>query len=264
MKLPNKTSIFSILLISIAILAKGQETENVTLRINNVVGNSPLILNDKTYTNSSGEKFTITTINYFISNIKLKRKDGTDYTVPQDSSYFLIKEIDSTSKSIHLRVPEGTYTAVNFIVGVDSLRSTTDLSHRTGALDISGGMLDGMYWTWNIGYIFFKLEGICEQAKIDNTGQKKFRYHIGGFGGYNKPSINNIKEVTIDLGEHGLIDAQQNKHITVNLNADLLKAFDGKTQMSIAQDPNVMFGVQSKSVAANYSTMFSHVSTKTD
>ena len=261
MKLSIKTIIFSTILIGVTIIAKAQAGDNVTLKINNVAGSSPLVLNDKTYTNSSGEKFTITTINYFISNIKFKRKDGSEYVVPQDSSYFLIKEIDSTTKSINLKVPKGKYTAINFIIGVDSLRSTTDLRHRTDALDISGGMLDGMYWTWNSGYIFFKLEGICEQAKPDMTGQRKFRYHIGGFGGYNTPSLNNIKEITIDLNEHGIINAKKKKHITVNINADLLKAFDGKNQMSITKESNIMFGVQSKSVADNYSTMFSHVST---
>jgi hypothetical protein len=189
-----------------------------------VVDTRPLVLNDETYTNSSGEKFTITTINYFISNIKFKTIDGSEYIVPQDSSYFLVKEIDSTTKSINLKVPEGKYTATSFIIGVDSLRSTTDLRHRIDALDISGGMLGGMYWTWNSGYIFFKLEGICEQAKPDMTGERKFRYHIGGFGGYNKPSLNNIKQVTIDLNEHGIVNAEKNKHVTVNFNADLLKA----------------------------------------
>lgn len=262
MKLSIKTIIFSIILTGLTIIAKAQATNNVTLKINNVVGSSPLVLNDKTYTNSSGEKFTITTINYFISNIKFKRKDGSEYVVPQDSSYFLIRETDPTSKSINLKVPQGKFTAVNFIIGVDSLRSTSDLKHRTDALDISGGMLDGMYWTWNSGYIFFKMEGICEQAKPDMTGERKFRYHIGGFGGYNQPSLNNIKEVTIDLSKHGIIHAKKKKHLTVNFNADLLKAFDGKNQMSITKETNVMFGVQSKYFADNYSTMFSHVSTQ--
>jgi len=257
-----KTIIFSTILTGAAIIAKGQARENVILKINNVVGGSPLVLNDNTYTNMSGEKFTITTLNYFVSNFKFKRKDGSEYIVPQDSSYFLIKETDSTTKRIHLNIPNDEYTAINFIIGVDSLRSTSDISHRTGVLDISGGMLDGMYWTWNSGYIFFKLEGICEQAKPDMTGHKKFHYHIGGFGGYDKPLLNNIKEVTIDLTDHGIIDVNKNKHVIVNLKADLLKTFDGKTQMSIAKQSNVMFGIYSKSVADNYSSMFTHVSTE--
>ncbi|WP_068398832.1 MbnP family protein [Pedobacter cryoconitis] len=128
----------------------------LTLEFNNVVGEKPLKLHDESYTNEAGEKFNITTFNYFISNIKLHEKGGKTYIIPQDSSYFLIKENDSASKKINVYVPEGKYSAITFTIGVDSLRSTMDISRRTGALDISGGMLDGMYWTWNSGYIFMK------------------------------------------------------------------------------------------------------------
>ena len=264
MKLVTKALVAAALLTSPAIVASAQGTGNLTLNINNVVGQSPLVLNKQIYTNTSGEHFNITTMNYFISNIRFTRKDGTEYTVPQDSSYFLIKESDPATKKINLKVPEDKYTAITFMIGVDSLRSTTDLRYRTDALDISGGMIDGMYWTWNSGYIFFKLEGNCEQAKADMTGQKKFRYHIGGFGGYSKPSLNNIKVVTVDLGERGLINTAGKKHVTVDLKADALKVFDGKVRMSIAQNPSVMFGAQSKQISDNYSDMFSHLSTTSE
>jgi hypothetical protein len=261
MKLSVKALMAIVILFGSTIAALGQTSKNVTLNINNMVGDRPLVLNEQTYTNSLGEKFNITTMNYFISNIRFRRKDRSEYVVPQDSSYFLVREVDSTTKKINLTVPEDEYTAITFMIGVDSLRSTSDLKYRAGALDISGGMIDGMYWTWNSGYIFFKLEGTCEAAKVDMTGQRKFRYHIGGFGGYNKPSLNNLKVVTIDLSEQGIVDTKKKKHATVNFQADALKVFNGKTQMSIAKDSNVMFGNLSKSVADNYSGMFSHVST---
>ena len=65
-----------------------------------------------------------------------------------------------------------------------------DVSQRTGVLDPSGAGAD-MYWTWNSGYIFFKMEGTSPAA----TGMgNSFMYHIGGFGGYSAPTINNIKQ----------------------------------------------------------------------
>jgi hypothetical protein len=243
--------------ITLAQKANNKQTDFL-LRFRNVVGKQELKLNDTQYTNASGEKFNITTFNYFVSNIKFERKDGTEYVVPQDSTYYLIKESDPTSKNIKLRVPANEYTAVTFIIGVDSVMSTSDLTHRTGALDISGGMLDGMYWTWNSGYLFVKLEGNSEQAKADMTGQHKFRYHIGGYGGYKKPSLNNIKRVRLDLAEATKTDRQ----INANIQADVLKIFDGPKQLRIADNSTVMFGEQSKVVADNYSKMFSIVSTQ--
>lgn len=234
----------------------------LTLEFNNVVGNTPLKLQEESYINEAGEKFNVTTFNYFISNIKLHEKDGKEYVIPQDSSYFLVKENDPDSKKINLKVPEGKYTAVTFTIGVDSLRSTMDISRRTGALDISGGMLDGMYWTWNSGYLFMKFEGDCQQAEVDRTGQRKFRYHIGGFGGYNKPSINNIRTVTIDLSKKGLVKAKNNTNSRVILQTDASRVFNGKTKISIAKNSTVMFGDFSKIISENYTEMFSHISTK--
>jgi len=241
---------------------KNANLAKLTLELNHVVGNKPLKLQDESYINEAGEKFNITSFNYFISNVKLYEKDGKEYVIPQDSSYFLIKENDPASKKINLNIPKGKYTSVTFTIGVDSLRSTMDISRRTGTLDISGGMVDGMYWTWNSGYIFMKFEGDCEQAPIDRTGKRKFRYHIGGFGGYNKPSINNIRTVTIDLSKKGLIKAKNNTNSRVLIEVNALQVFNGRTKVSIVKNPAVMFGNVSKLISENYTGMFSHISTK--
>ncbi|WP_149207778.1 MbnP family protein [Flavobacterium johnsoniae] len=234
----------------------------LALEFNNVVGDKPLKLQDGSYSNEAGEKFSVTTFNYFVSNIKLHQKEGKEYVIPQDSSYFLIKENDPASRKINLKVPEGQYTAVTFTIGVDSLRSTMDISRRTGALDIAGGMLDGMYWTWNSGYLFMKFEGDSPQAELDRTGQRKFRYHIGGFGGYNKPSVNNIRTVTIDLSKKGAVKAKKNAISRVVLQTDASRVFNGKTKVSIAANSTVMFGDFSRLISENYTQMFSHISTK--
>lgn len=234
----------------------------LTLDFENVVGNEPLRLQEQSYINDVGEKFNITTFNYFISNIVLHGKKSVQYIVPQDSSYFLVKGNDSSSREINLHIAPGKYTAITFTIGVDSMRSVMDISRRMGVLDISGGMLDGMYWTWNSGYIFMKLEGDCDQAEIDRTGQRKFRYHIGGFGGYDKPSINNIRTVTVDFSRAGIVKAKKHRDSKVIIKADALRIFNGKTKVSIAKNTAVMFGDFSSHIADNYSQMFSHQSTQ--
>jgi hypothetical protein len=235
------------------------DKSNLILHFKNMVGKQDLKLNNTIYTNGGGEKFSVTTFNYFVSNIKLQRKNGTSYVLPQDSSYYLIKESDPRSKDIKLRVPADDYTSITFIIGVDSVMSTSDLTHRTGTLDISGGMLDGMYWTWNSGYLFVKLEGDSQHAKVDQTGQHKFRYHIGGYGGYKTPSLNNIQTVKLELTGVHAGDVKLNAPAQVDIEANVLKIFDGKTPMRIGENSTVMFGEKSKVVAENYSTMFSIV-----
>jgi hypothetical protein len=162
---------------------------DLSVEFDNIAGSSDLQLNTGSYTNSSGETFTVTKLKYYVSNFVLTKTDGTIYTVPQDSSYFLIDESDGTEHAPVLHVPEGEYKSVNFLVGVDSLRSTMDVSFRTGVLDPTSDGGD-MYWGWNSGYIFFKMEGTS--AASTATGNL-FMYHIGGFGGYSATTINNLK-----------------------------------------------------------------------
>ncbi|MFD2148265.1 MbnP family protein [Mucilaginibacter antarcticus] len=235
-----------------------------SVEFDNIVGDRTLTFNNTAspYTNAAGEKFTISLVQYFISNIKVSKADGTTYTVKQDSSYFLIKSADRSTRFAKVKVPEGDYTKVTFTIGVDSLRSTMDISKRTGVLDPSGGHDGGMYWGWNSGYIFFRMEGnadaISNDVSGDPTGKKAFRYHIGGFGGYSAPTINNIRTVTVDLTAGGVAKVRKDRQSNVHLLVDLIRVFNGKNPFSIAAHPSVMFSDFSTSVSANLPGLFKH------
>lgn len=237
---------------------------SLSVEFDNIVGDRTLVLNNTAspYTNAAGEKFTISKVQYFISNIKVSKADGTTYTVNQDSSYFLINGADKTTRFANVKVPEGDYTKITFTVGVDSLRSTMDISKRTGALDPSGTMEDGMYWGWNAGYIFFKMEGnsdvISNDVNGDPTGKKQFKYHIGGFGGYSAPTINNIKTVTVDLTKGGIARVRKDRESNIHMLVDLIKVFNGTNSFSIAAHPSVMFSEFSTSISGNFAGMFRH------
>ncbi len=230
----------------------------LSIEFDNIVGGTNLYLNSTTYTNAAGEDYAISLLQYYVSNIKVYKADGTEYVVPQDCSYFLIKEGDVASGSALVNVPEGDYSRLVFTLGVDSLRSTMDVDRRTGVLDPASGMDEGMYWGWNSGYIFFKMEGLSAAAPVDGSGQNKFRYHIGGFGGYSAPTINNIKEISIDLSQAGVAKVRKERKSNIHLMADIAKVMNGPTILSIAANPTVMFSEFSANIAANYATMFSH------
>lgn len=236
----------------------GESLAPLSVEFDNIVGATNLLLNTYEYTNAAGETFKVNLLQYYVSNFKFYKADGTEYIVPQDSSYFLIKESDGETRFAKMNVPEGDYTKLVFTLGVDSLRSTMDIDRRTGVLDPSGGMDDGMYWGWNSGYIFFKFEGTADAAPIDGSGQNKFRYHIGGFGGYSAPSINNIREIAIDLTTSGEAHVRKDRNSNIHLMVDIGKVFSGINTISIATNPTVMFGDLSAKIADNYVEMFTH------
>lgn len=223
----------------------------LSVEFDNIAGAADLQLNTGSYINASGETFKVNKLKYYASNFVLTNINGTIFTVPQDSCYFLIDESDAATHEPILKVPEGAYKTLSFTVGVDSLRSTMDISHRTGVLDPTAAGGD-MYWGWNSGYIFFKMEGTSPASPMG------YMYHIGGFGGYSSATINNLKTITLDLTARGVPQVKASKETNIHLMVDILKMFNGSPNISIATNPMVMFDPYSTNIANNYMAMFRH------
>lgn len=228
---------------------KGQ----LSIEFDNIAGADDIVLNTGNYTNQSGENFTITKLKYYISNIALTKADGSVYTLPQDSCYFLIDESIDASHKPRLSIPEGEYKTLRFMIGVDSLRNTKDIGQRTGVLDPAGAGGD-MYWGWNSGYIFLKMEG----ASAASTMMGEYQYHIGLYGGITAATLNNTRTITIDLTGRGTPKIKESRPANIHLMVDILKLFNGSTNFSIAAHPMVMVDNFSATIADNYTSMFMH------
>jgi hypothetical protein len=227
---------------------------DLSVEFDNVVGAADLQLNTGTYTNAASESFKVTKLKYYVSNFKLTNANGSVYTVPQASSYFLIDESNAATHKAELSIPEGEYKTLSFVVGVDSLRNTMDVSQRTGVLDVSAAASD-MYWSWNSGYIFFKLDGTS--TAIPAMGGV-FQYHVGGFGGYSSPQPNNLRTITLDLTTRGTPKVKAAKSTNIHLMVDILKALNGSTNMSFATTAMIHSAAPGTAVANNYTSMFTH------
>ncbi len=224
------------------------DKNSVSLYFENLVGTDPVVLNTKTYTNASGEDFTISSFNYFVSNISLKKSDGTELKFAD--KYFLVKESVEDSKTITLSdVPAGDYTSVSFMVGVDSAKSVSDVSQRLGVLDPASYGTDNMYWSWNSGYIFFKMEGTSSKSAAANKG---YKFHIGGFGGMSAKTANNLRSVTLTMAD--LAKVRKNIAPEIHLAIDAQKVF--KSTLKIADKNEIMNPTLGTAVANNYKDMF--------
>ena len=240
------------------------ETGSLSVQLNNVVGKAELAMNGTIYTNIAGEAFTVNKFDYFVSNIRLRKADGSEFVPPQDSSYFLVREADAVSQTLRLNnIPLDQYIGLSFVVGVDSLRSVSGIEKRKGALDPGDIHTAGMYWDWNTGYIFLKLEGTSPVTPVNATGNNNFQFHIGLFGGYRAQTINNLRTVSLTFGGQSIQPATTGS-ARIQVQADVQKVFEGSTRISLAKTPEVMVSNYSATIANNYATMFSFVSlTKT-
>lgn len=220
----------------------------VSFEMNNLVSSTPLALNTGTYTNAAGESFKVSKFDYILSNFKLQKADGSEYTVPE--SYFLISEDPGTNTAssgtdFTLKdVPAGDYTGVTFMVGVDAARNTAGA--QTGALVTT----NEMFWDWNQGYIFLKMEG--SWLKPDGT-TAMVQYHLGGFTDPN----NALRTVAPTWPSNTTLlvrpDHAPEVHMNINL-AQLLNGATAANNVSFATLPMVhMPGADALKIATNLS-----------
>ncbi|WP_156308454.1 MbnP family protein [Sphingobacterium endophyticum] len=230
------------------------KTGQLKLKFDHIVNGKTLTLKNSQYSNSFKETYNIDLLKYYVSNIKLTDDKGKVYTVPKKESFFLIDASNSESLFPKFKIPEGNYTKLEFILGVDSATSVLPKEDRTGVLDIEG---NDMYWSWNSGYIFFKMEGESSASKNAN---KRYAYHIGLFGGYDpsKPTKNNLRTVALDLKKAGIATVQEGLSSDIHLMVDLGQVLDGPNKIKINEFSTVMVSGPNDLIANNYSGMFTH------
>lgn len=217
---------------------KSEEQPGATVSLEvNVLAFGARIDTSRAYRNGSNELFQITRFRFYLSNIELTGPAGT--RTREQNSYHLIDGLDPASQSFSFSAVPGSYDSLHFWIGVDSTRNVSGA--QSGALDPT----NGMFWTWNTGYIFAKLEG---RSPASTAANQQFSYHIGGF----RTGENALRKISLPA------PIQLDKEISIELTAELANWFDGKESLRIASSPTVMKpGIMAEKFADNYARMFS-------
>ncbi|MEY2830237.1 MAG: hypothetical protein RIQ33_2095 [Bacteroidota bacterium] len=151
------------------------------------------------YSFTASDSIKFETLKFYISSIQLLNNQKVVFA--EKNSFHLIDIEDSESMKINL--PSATnfeFDEVKFNIGIDSITNVS------GAM---GGDLDpinGMYWTWQSGYINFKLMGSSSACKTMNH---QFEFHLGG---YQHP-FNLLQTIVLSSNKNSLLkiefDVQQ-------------------------------------------------------
>ena len=211
---------------------------SLTIQFENRVGAKSLVLDTVSYKNSLGQSYTVSMFKYYIGNFHFRNTGGTEFI---SHKYFLINQSAPNSMEITIdSVPFGRYNSVSFTLGVDSIDNCSGA--QSGALD----PVNGMFWAWNTGYIFLKMEGI---SPASNSTGKRMEFHIGGYKTPNN-CIKNIRfEYTVDIGGKGSNE--------ILMTADLSKLFSSPNPVDFSKISSVTDFHNAKAIADNYSSMFS-------
>lgn len=184
---------------------------SLTLSLNHLVDGKILTYAPDSFVLSGGDTLKVTKLSYYISNITLESETGQKTNL---GTYHLVDESVPASKMITVgNIPAGVYKKVSFLLGVDTIRN------HTGAQD---GALDpayGMFWTWNTGYIFYRLKGRVGLAATSIS------YDIGGDG--------NAITFTNDLSSYKV----EGTKATLNYQMNIAEVFKGPNPIIIQNEP---------------------------
>lgn len=213
--------------------AQGQ----VRLSVDLVYGTQPLILETTAYPYRQSDSLYIDLLRFYITDIHLI---GAGVSAADTTGHLIDAADTSTCQFDVAPMRPGTYTAIQFTIGVDSATNTT------GA---HGGDLDpakGMYWTWNTGYVMAKMEG---RSPVCRSLHHAFEYHIGGF----IPPYNTARQVTLTI-PGGLTVPTNGQPPTLRLQADASSWFVG---IDIDTNNSITIpGKDASNMADRYAKMF--------
>ena len=141
----------------------------VNIELKHKVGNTVLKLDTMKFVNPFNRKFEVTKLIYYLSNFVFHRADGSSY---RTTNVFYIDAADSTTTKLTFgSVPNGQYTSLSFIFGLDE------------ATNVDRGLIDttpnnDMRWPQQMGggYHYMKLEG---RYISDSSTVEEFNTHTG-------------------------------------------------------------------------------------
>lgn len=169
------------------LLVAGRPSAPAQLVFAPVVDGVPMSLPHSLLDSSLNDSIEIDVLRFYIGPVELLQGGKLVYRLQRP--YFLI-DADAPA-SMQLALPAGMrYDSIRFGLGVDSLTSVSGVF--SGDLD----PVNGMYWTWQSGYINFKMEGSSQKMKTLNG---RFQFHVGGY----LPPFNTCRTLQVAAGKDG-------------------------------------------------------------
>ncbi len=189
-------------------------------------------MDETVFTNIFNEQYNISKLKYYISNINFVAL----YTNKSKNVYLIDA---SKNDSISITAPKSKIIGIQFQIGIDSLLNCSGA--QTGVLD----PLNELFWTWNSGYINFKLEGTSTSSTAD---KQRIEQHIGGY----KAPYKTMRKLYLEIPTNYFV-----KNKTLIIQMDLDKYWKATNEIHIAEKPVIAsVGQMASDAADNFLKMF--------
>lgn len=122
------------------------------------------------HVSNSNDSLRVDRLKFYVSNIEYLVNDSVSIKSNKGPQLLTWQKTDVQNAKIEL-LDSLQYTSIRFRIGIDSIYSVS------GALDGDLDPSNGMYWTWQSGYINVKLEGFYSALQ----GLHAFEFHLGAY-----------------------------------------------------------------------------------
>jgi uncharacterized repeat protein (TIGR04052 family) len=110
------------------------------------------------------------------------------------------------NKQLTGTVPAGTFDRVRFRLGVPFAKNHADVASAPSPLNVTS-----LFWNWNGGYKFARLDGVVDGATAPDGGPLSFVFHLGSTecdgdaatGGVKSCAKPNVPEIELRLADVG-------------------------------------------------------------
>jgi hypothetical protein len=239
-----KISILTLILFSVLNCKKDADTtpvaSSITLQLDHTVKGESVEIEQIKYLSQAGHNYSVVNLKYYLSEIVLHKKDGSTFS----STKVHLRDIhdSSTEQYVIEDIPDGDYTKLSFIFGLDE---TTNVD---GGLE---NTVENINMEWPIpgdqGYHYMKFEGRYDSL---NTGViRSFNVHTGATMGNQ-----NYIEITLPFSE----TAVRSNSWTIDISMDLNEWFQNPNTFDFVGMELIMMNQAAQEIIkANGATVFS-------
>lgn len=130
---------------------------------------------DSTYVlTTEGFKYKFSLFKFYISQLRLVKEDNSE-VVLKDVDMIDFRS-DAPNLSVKATIPAGSYKAIKFGIGVDSVNNAKDPASFASSHPLS--LSKGTYWDMGSQYRFFLMEGRMDTTMVDSLNVP-FVVHTG-------------------------------------------------------------------------------------
>lgn len=184
------------LLSTISFSAISQDARNVSITFFPEMNGEIIVLNKEIHIISSNEKLNVTKLKFYVSHLSFYKDEQL---VWQDNELAHLMDAEN-DMNIKFTIKKNIqFNKIKFGLGIDSVTNVS------GALEGDMDPLKGMYWTWQSGYVNFKMEGTSTAIRSES---QRFEYHLGGYSAENNTyntidlTVGNSETINIAIDFH--------------------------------------------------------------